>query len=254
MEVHVICLESTRETRCGATLRSLRLCGDALKVVPFKAITPCTMNKYTDVHPFAKHTIERHSRRWTTSQLNSWEQAACALSHIELWKLCVKKNQPIVIAEDDTSTLSLCHITQTLQSLPLNTDVAILSCSPIAYHRASAKKNGVWHKVSNFSGLQCYFMTPDGAKKLLRHALPVTLQVDVYLSTCIQTENLVVYGLKNSGTWRNIRDDSTLGHNFMETKMAWYVVGLTSLSIVMVGAIVFGIVMRFRKCQKTRRL
>ena len=46
-----------------------------------------------------------------------------------------------------------------------------------------------WEKIGgNFAGILLYYITPEGARKLLEYALPIVSPIDIYLGYCSYTD------------------------------------------------------------------
>jgi len=125
----------------------------------------------------------------------------CALSHLNLWKLCVKLNKPIVIMEDDAFVSSLfnSYLDTVIKMLPTNFDILQLcyNCDSIlgfsntnfetAYTFFSRKrfndndidifqKRKIYPTVARLHtsfGTGCYVITPKGASILIKNCFPL---------------------------------------------------------------------------------
>jgi GR25 family glycosyltransferase involved in LPS biosynthesis len=127
-----------------------------------------------------------------------------ALSHWSLWQEAIKINSGILILEDDVITHPQLsdHVATRVPQLPnpdivlfgLNTDSVVdarspqglrqarlfyeqyLSCQQIQYalDRTTSESVSYWKLFRGF-GLYCYFITPDGAKRLSSSLFPLRL-------------------------------------------------------------------------------
>ena len=112
------------------------------------------------------------------SQLTAGE-VGCWLSHWQLWKKAAEQPGPTVICEDDVNIRPTAGLAQRwlevwteLQTLPW--DVAFLGTQP--RNRAvneSAKVSPSWSRPTRCCGNFLYMVSPGGATKLLRRALPI---------------------------------------------------------------------------------
>jgi len=102
--------------------------------------------------------------------LPSLGAVGCALSHYNLWKLCISQKWPcIIIAEDDC----------VFRKKPTQKNINDITS-------AINKPNGIFvsEKISNnnFMGSHLYFASLTACKTLLENFLPIDIQVDSYIS------------------------------------------------------------------------
>ena len=206
--IHVICLESKFAERGAVTLAFLasnidkNLYGTLQK---FKAVTPNDFDVDAVASAQQVAIIKGRRGRVEHADMSSKAQAACALSHVSLWQLCAESNHPIVVVEDDVHPHDMSI--RLREAFRLKGDVVLLCCAKLV-------RNDKTKQVSSFVATGAYYLTPSGANKLLKHVFPVAMHVDYYMSACIATYNLEVFGVDNSDDQWNMPSSklSTLEH------------------------------------------
>ena len=110
-------------------------------------------------------------------------ELGCWASHYLLWQRCVQRGEPIIVLEDDVRlSPRFVDLLQALPQLP----------AQVGYFRLHAgdRPSTPWLQFGDFvlhrywrSPLctQGYYLTPDAAEKLLRHARRWVLPVDDYM-------------------------------------------------------------------------
>ena len=107
----------------------------------------------------------------------SFCEIACFHSHYRLWEECVKSNSPFIILEDDVFfEKEFCNIVDIYKS-----DFEYVRLMYL-FHRNVKKINEKFHiSFGNISGTQGYYITPNGARKFLKHAKNYLHCVDNYM-------------------------------------------------------------------------
>ena len=215
----VIALESKMEKR-GLPSKQL------LDSVPYikssqilEATTPKTLN-HKLIHPHVFASIKDRRAYLSYYDLSNLKQAACAASHIRAWAQVVERNEPCIIAEDDVFNYKSIlqktqHVLKNIQNDSRTIHMVSLlhlgsnGCRGIIenMYESSDKLYKVDH---SFFGLQMYYLTPDGAKILLKYALPISMHIDRYVSDCVEI-NFQLYKAGGS-ICRYIFLDTTLYH------------------------------------------
>ncbi|MBP7708089.1 glycosyltransferase family 25 protein [Candidatus Pacearchaeota archaeon] len=110
-------------------------------------------------------------------------EIGCFLSHLKIWKEIVKKKlKYAIICEDDISfRVSKKELGHRLSYLPKNTDVFYLDIRANKLIFANKYYSFLPNKGEQLIGSACYFVTLNGARKLVSGALPVQMAVDDYL-------------------------------------------------------------------------
>ncbi len=115
----------------------------------------------------------------------------CYLSHYNLWNEMIKRNYDnVLIIEDDAETDNNYHeIISFINSIPNNYDIALLSWFNLWFDKLENKKNikvinEYWrqYKSINIFGTAAYMLNKNGAKKLIKNAMPINYQVDAYIN------------------------------------------------------------------------
>ena len=117
-------------------------------------------------------------------QIRNLGAVGCYLSHYIIWKEIVDKNyENVIIFEDDIEcNKNYNYIMNIINTTPKDYDLAYLS-----YFTFSQLKledvNENWNKSTNTNifATNAYMISNTGAKKLLSNALPIDLQIDVYM-------------------------------------------------------------------------
>lgn len=228
---YIICLQKTRAKRCDPTYHAWK------KVLPLtqrlKAITPDDFNLKEVVHPYALSCIQRKERK-TLEFIASDKEVACAMSHIKAWKKIVDTNQASIVVEDDMamSERKIRNMVNQLHRMPADTEMYLLHF--IGINLKSKKMQRGYIDVNQFNGLQAYYLTPQGAKKLLANAFPIVFQIDTYAARA----GLRVRSRKeNIMSWLKFMKDnfrSTLGNNHVSSKMLTMIIIMIVLIILLI--------------------
>lgn len=219
--VYIICLEKTMKDRCLPTKEFLSQYFSDVETVP--AVTPdhFTMDdliKGNLINPFA-FTSVTSKKRYLDHQLTDIKQIACYLSHIKLWKECVRINKPIIIAEDDVFGIDDKLFRKNLDifenHLPDDTDKFAFLLYPMPKKTSSHSEHV--NRVHHFTGTMFYYITPSCAKRLLDIAFPITGHVDMFINDAMRPLDLKVYTPKDnlpfSKLLKNTFSMSTLSHD-----------------------------------------
>jgi glycosyl transferase family 25 len=145
--------------------------------------------------------------------ISSLGAVGCYLSHVELWKKCVELNKPIIVTEDDIllSEKNRKEIRRIYKNIPVNSNFTSLLYIPSlsSWHKCE-KDNWCEIHTRGIRGTQMYYITPKGAKMLLKHALPITMQVDAYISYICGTNKDM-----NGYMWKRNPNINTIGESFI---------------------------------------
>ena len=99
IKAYVICLENAKKQRCEANFEKNK------KVIKnlewFNAVDGYSLNLQDKrIHPNVRFHI-KYDHATDHEHIRTLGEVGCALSHINLWKKCVKLNEPILVMEDD---------------------------------------------------------------------------------------------------------------------------------------------------------
>lgn len=229
--VHVICLDKTRTKRCDPTYEAWK------KVMPntqrLKAVTPQDFDLNEVAHPYTRSCIQLKERK-TLEMIGADTEVACAMSHIKAWKTILKSGKPGIVVEDDMAMApsKITRMVRQLDNMPQDTELYLLHF--IGINLRSTKLDNNYIAVHRFTGTQAYYITPQACQKLLKFALPVVFQVDMYMARA----GLKVRSKKeNRMSWiKFIKDNfaSTLGKNHVSSSMIAICISLAVLVIVII--------------------
>jgi glycosyl transferase family 25 len=168
----------------------------------FEAVSGSTVDVQNDsrISLRTKRNIKESARR-EHSDINTAGAIGCYLSHTDLWRKVADGSEPFaVIFEDDTrlpndflATFERCFYDKNL--LPDMPDVWTFSYGWWFYYDAKGEKypqdipeniRGPWILNTCPGGLNGYFITKEGAKKLLDMAFPIDMHVDMYICMCAE--------------------------------------------------------------------
>lgn len=147
-----------------------------------------TWGKYILQH---KKSDRRHD-----AQLTNWGAVGCYLSHILIWIRMIEEDMPYcVIFEDDISFTD--NFTEKfdkgLRDVPEDADAIFLgvvhNSKPIRYNERVNRIGAV------FYGLHGYIMTNKGARKFLKNAFPIEVQLDSNMSFTAVLEGMNLYDI-----------------------------------------------------------
>ena len=206
MDVYVICLDKTFDTRCKPTLDSWDVIRNAAReelqmdvaVHRVAAVTPADFDQEDVIHPYTRDCIMNKHRN-TTDILGSQVEAACFLSHLKCWELIQQSGRMGIVVEDDgwrNKKTGLQRLQQ-VQGRPADTDIFLCEHAPVKFVYKQ-HKHSHYRQVNKFVGCMFYAMTPQCASKVIEHALPLSVNVDTYLSSCIGPLGLKVYSRKGN--------------------------------------------------------
>jgi hypothetical protein len=231
----VISLQSKLQSR-GLPSKKVLLEMDCVHHVELlQATTPDDFALQDVVHPHVLATLRHWFNRVSVRDLGDCKQVACALSHIRAWQRCVELGTPLLVAEDDVCThrKQLLENQVALRNVPA--DAHVLSLLNLTGDFARGYLRNLFESPSStslvrqeFSGLQCYLLMPEGARLLLRHAMPVVMHVDRYVGDCVYA-GLRLYRCGHSSV-AYTPGSSTLSH----TPAAAWTLAFVSGTIVLV--------------------
>jgi len=138
----------------------------------------------------------KRSNRRHDAQLTNWGAIGCYLSHILIWIRMIEEDMPYcVIFEDDVSFSDNFteNFEKRLRDVPEDADAIFLGVSvnfkPIRY-------NEYVNRIGTlFQGLHAYIMTNKGARKFLKNAFPIEVQLDSNMSFTSVLEGMNLYDI-----------------------------------------------------------
>lgn len=223
--VYVICLNSQWENRGKPTIEWWsQYCSNVNR---FTAIEPKDFNLEQVASCRTLAIINKKAQRIQHSDLCAPEQVACYLSHLELWKKCVKLGHPIIIVEDDARPNHLDRRLQDVQSLdPLDTTSMIsIQNNPYGSRTIKRSTTGLTHnsnllQMKQLMGMGAYYIQPSTVELLLPYTFPIDMHIDLLCSTAILAlEHFNIYAVRGSSD--QFFPNSTLAHvSIMNIKTA----------------------------------
>ena len=135
----------------------------------------------------------QHSRK-SHEALHGLGANGCALSHIGVWKAFLESREEVcVVFEDDIQAVSLHPYIRQAEKDLQTSDITLLGwCGHLHAVWGNLRGNQVipWPKSCGFVGAHAYAMTRKSAEILVKHALPLEMQVDYYIQARAAKESL----------------------------------------------------------------
>ena len=149
------------------------------------------------VHPLVHLSINT-GKQHSTYDIPSRGAIGCFLSHYELWQRCVSLNEPIIIMEEDVfiNEESAQFLQTIISNIPHTADLVSLMYIFLKFPTNSYKQ--VFAKIEGpeFAGTQMYYITPRGARGLIKDAFPIFTQVDLFIGLQTYRKKLNTYGVR----------------------------------------------------------
>ncbi len=134
--------------------------------------------------------IDKMETREAHSSIPSWGGVGCYLSHEALWREAAASTHGLLIAEADVSplpdalekaTAAFNEVVTALGGLPEVLYVGFsFSLDSQSFQGVTTCKRA----MNRIMGTLCYYVSPIGAKLLLKRSRPVEVQVDSYMGYC----------------------------------------------------------------------
>tara|TARA_Y100000389_G_C17458106_1_gene519587 strand:+ start:1199 stop:1999 length:801 start_codon:yes stop_codon:yes gene_type:complete len=215
--LYIICLDSKLKERGNKALKRFSEVFENVKC--HRAKTPKDFNK-NDNDDFSWLLNDKilTKTRDSDCDMTDWKQVGCYLSHVEAWKYCVDKKEPIYVGEDDVYIKDIPSFKRMLDTLPNCKFASILNIHGSNYKQVGT---GPWASLEgHVTGTQLYYITPECAKILLKYAFPILCHVDVYMTILLpqkmNIKSIFVNRLGNSN-WKSL-SESTLNHKEFNVK------------------------------------
>jgi GR25 family glycosyltransferase involved in LPS biosynthesis len=143
---------------------------------------------------FYKHKIPRKFHY----ELSSYGAIGCYLSHINVWKDIIEKNNNIaLIFEDDAnaSNIKYNNIIKRLKLLPEDWDIYLMINPDFCYKRIKVENKLNLYKVKRFFLLHSYIININACKKIIENGnlFPINQQIDHHLSELAMINKLNIY-------------------------------------------------------------
>lgn len=145
------------------------------------------------------------SNRRTKNQELTIGAVGCYLSHVQIWESLDK--EPVMVFEDDTNpSLTASEVDEVLTALPIDWDILFLGVWSEPHDRS---KGLSVQRLKRFYGMHAYIINPRCVPALLKIALPMSMQIDSWLSELAIHGSLRVYTIANSGWVQNTSINAT---------------------------------------------
>jgi GR25 family glycosyltransferase involved in LPS biosynthesis len=172
----------------------------------FDAIAGSTIDIPNDprISMRTKRNIKELSRR-DHEDLNTAGGVGCYLSHVEIWKKVVTNPEPYAIIFEDDASIPANFIDifttefEKINLLPSTPDMWTFSYAWNFYYNVKGRAlphnqpeniRDNWILNSCPGGTGGYFITKEGAKKLLESAFPIDMHVDFYICLCTELKKI----------------------------------------------------------------
>lgn len=180
VDAFAICLK--RKPVPASRVKSWRAVFPRLQI--FEAVDGRTIEPDTDprLHLIGKMHLREANMvaRDSVFALPTVGAVGCALSHLALFRRCVDTGRPLVVVEQDVEFDARCArvLPEAIRRLPPDAHYASLMYisqpNTAPYNRMFRRLLG-----PHCDGNQCYYVAPEGARRVLRHALPIFTQWDL---------------------------------------------------------------------------
>ena len=130
---------------------------------------------------YSRYLLKNPKKRCAHEQLNSLGAIGCTLSHVQCWKMILDRGLPgAFVFEDDIKFVDdFNNAFSRYEKLPSEIELFSFGYWRI---RGESEKVGIYRKASLFIGTNGYYVTKEGARKLLENAFPIEIHVDAYIA------------------------------------------------------------------------
>jgi glycosyl transferase, family 25 len=127
-------------------------------------------------------------------------QLGCYESHVRVWQEIVDRDLPYaLVLEDDADVRyeqkTVDVLTQMLKELKEVPDWDIVYIGNISLHPFKCQRTEHLFEMTNWEGTFMYYVSNKGARKFLKHAIPVRIPVDVYMGSQYGPQEMVPLAL-----------------------------------------------------------
>lgn len=145
------------------------------------------IEKDNRVHPLAKMYVKNPIvGADSVFALPSKGAVGCALSHYALYNICIQRNEPIIVIEQDVVFSP--RAIEVLKQLEVPDDADFVSLLYIRQHDTVPYSRRFDRLVGpHCDGNQCYMITPRGAATVLSKAFPIVTQCDLMIGIVANT-------------------------------------------------------------------
>ena len=128
--------------------------------------------------------LQLNKPRRRHEDLGSLGAVGCYLSHVLVWKQIALSGLPSIVMEDDANFVASFQkydVLHNFEKMCRGYDFVLLGFSKLRSKSMTKGNNVVVPLQSMFFGTGFYYITPEGASKLLQAAFPMDMQVDSYM-------------------------------------------------------------------------
>ena len=187
-EIPAFCINMEKRTDRWRDFNSQKGVEQLPKLRRFNAVNGSKLDIYNDsrVPLLIKYNIKYKTRR-SHEELSTAGGVGCALSHIGIWEWMVETNAPVVLIFEDDAKMPpdfVQHMNQVIRASPTLQDTKKWDILNLANARGPIKPfepQSTLSTMDSFIGMQCYFITLNGAKRFLQEANTIHLHIDLWL-------------------------------------------------------------------------
>lgn len=169
-------------------------------IVRYSAINGKELNlNDIDITPYTRYLIEHPNNRCSHQQINSVGGIGCYLSHCNVWNMYQDSVEGgVLVFEDDLNVNEdfKDELIRILNNIPNDCDV--LSFGYLGLLEKSKMMDNVNKSSSFFFGLQGYYISNQGMKKLLQRAFPIEVHLDAYIALAAKQNWINLYFTRQS--------------------------------------------------------
>ena len=209
IETYVINLDR-RDDRMAVTIPKLKAFGFG-HVRRFSAVDARTFSRVEVerlVKPDALAPIWNNQRR--AHHELTIGAVGCVLSHVRLWEMlaCSSHASHMLVFEDDTNpSMTADEVDAAMRSLPADWDMLFLGIVQGEHNQTKVKR--IVKVPHPFYGMHAYLITKKCVPYLLANALPMSMQLDSWLSSVVMNGHIKAFTIENSGWTQNSDVNST---------------------------------------------
>ena len=149
-----------------------------------------------------KRNILAKQRR-SHEDIDTMGAIGCALSHIGVWEWMVENKAPVCLVMEDDAKVPfdfVAQINHMVEGSLVLQDLKAWDLFTLCHQVAGTKtmiEDPQLNEVTAFMGTQCYVITLDCAKKFLKEAYMLHMQIDFWMCVYKSVHGLTIIGPKN---------------------------------------------------------
>ena len=202
-----------------------------------------------DITPYTRYLIEHPNNRCSHQQINTVGGIGCYLSHCNVWNMYQDSVQGgILVFEDDLNVGENFkdELIRVLNNIPSDCDV--LSFGYLGLLEKCKMVDNVNKLSSFFFGLQGYYISNQGMKKLLQYAFPIEVHLDAYIALAAKQGWINLYFTRQSLVQQcNVISNITYNYCYKCLLPDMSMNGLISIGIIILFIIVLILLYKLRK-------